>query len=121
MTPRARLRPAILASALGLGLLPLIGCIGASDDKLGSGYKAGTGAGVPNDGNGIQSTTQAERNDKGDNPQVGVGTGKPDSVDVSKTGGLGGVRDNNPPGPGATGARIDSPPTPPGPGETKAP
>ncbi len=121
MTDRTRLRPALLASALGLGLLPLIGCMGASDDKQGSGYKAGTGGGEVNNGNGVQTNVQANRDDKGDNPGVGVGTGRPDSVDASKTGGLGGTRDNHPPGPGETGARVDSPPTPPSPPDPSTP
>ncbi len=111
MKPRNRLRPAFLASVMGL--LPLIGCMGASDDRLGSGYKAGTGGGDPNDGGGIRTTVQGNRSDKGDNSGVGTGTGRPDSVDASKTGGLGGTRDNKPPGPGETGPRAESPPTPP--------
>ncbi len=115
-----RSRSALLASALALGVLPLIGCMGASDDKLGSSYKAGSGGGEVNDGGGIRTNVQANRDDKGDNPGVGVGTGRPDSVDASKTGGLGGTRNNTVPGPGSMGQRADSPPTPPA-EATKAP
>ncbi len=105
MTSRNRLRPALLATALGLA--PILGCIGASDDKLGSGDTSKAGGSGIDDGAPIRSKTQGYRNDKGDDPKS-VGTGKPNTSDVSKTGGLGGTRDNNPPGPGDTGPNASA-------------
>jgi hypothetical protein len=75
-----RIRVGLVAS---VALLPLGGCMGAS-------------------------------NDKGDNPSAGTGTGRPNTIDKSKTGGEGETRADLPmPGPGGTAVRADSPPTPP--------
>lgn len=104
MTIRTRL----LASALSLALAPVVGCIGASDDKLGSGYHAGTGGEAINGGEGIKTSTQQTRNDKGDAPRIGDanGTVRPNDANATRTGGLGGTRPDTPAGPGATGPRT---------------
>lgn len=109
MTIPSRLRPVLLASTLGLA--PLIGCIGASDDKLGSGYTSKAGGSGIDEGPPIKTTTQQVREDKGDatGPGENNGTDRPDGVgDAAKTGGLGGTRDNNPPGPGDTGPKASA-------------
>ena len=94
-------RLAWLAAASLAILPPMIGCMGASDDKLGSGGP-GVGSGI-DDGMPIKSTTQANRQDKGDNPQAGVGTARKENVDAAKTGGMGEYRPGVPTGPGDTG------------------
>ncbi len=107
---RIRTRSALLASALALAPLVGLGCMGASDDKLGSGNASKEGSGI-DAGPPIQSTTQQNRNDKGDNPGAGTGTGRPATVDASKTGGIGETHADSPPGPGDTGPRSSSAPS----------
>jgi hypothetical protein len=108
MTIRTRLRPALLASALGLA--PLVGCIGASDDKLGSGNTSTAGGSGIDEGAPIGGKTQQTRQDSGDAPSFGDqnGTARPNDSNATRTGGMGGVRDNKPPAPGETGTKASA-------------
>ncbi len=109
MIARTTLGKFFLSAALAAttGLAP--GCIGASDDRLGSGNASKEGSGI-NDGTPIKTSTQQYREDKGDNPGGGIGTARPNAVDVTRTGGMGGTRGDIPPGPGDTGPRSSSTP-----------
>ncbi|WP_435017438.1 hypothetical protein TA3x_005045 [Tundrisphaera sp. TA3] len=84
---RTRLRTlALLLATAGTPTL-MGGCLGTSDDKQGSGLEAGTGGAKPNDGRGIDTDTQAARDDKGD-PST-PGTLRQETADKPDTGGLG--------------------------------
>lgn len=90
MTQRPRDRWKALALGLGLLAAPLAlsGCLGASDDREGSGLAAGTGGDVPNNGRGVMTQTQANRQDTGE-PTDPSTRPRGDDPDMTKTGGLG--------------------------------
>jgi len=105
----SRLRHAWLAPALLVALCPTFACIGASDDRLGSGNASKEGSGV-DEGTPIHTKTQGLRDDKGDNPQAGTGTARSANVDAAKTGGMGENRGETPILPGDTGPHSSSAP-----------
>ena len=94
------------SAALALALVPLAGCIGASDDKLGSGNASKAGGSGIDSNYPINSTTQQNRDDKGDH-QTGNSSDPKGSV---------GPTTPTRPGPAASAARRDE--QGPGPGET---
>ena len=100
------------SAALALALVPLAGCIGASDDKLGSGNASKAGGSGIDSNYPINSTTQQNRDDKGDhqtgNSSDPNGIGRPNDTNATRTGGLGGKRDEQGPGPGETGPKASA-------------
>ncbi len=107
MTSRPSRRHAWLAPAFLAILSPTFGCLGASDDRLGSGNASKQGSGI-DEGTPIKTSTQGYRNDKGDNPNPGV-LRNPDG-DAAKTGGMGEARGDKPVGPGDVGPHSSSAP-----------
>lgn len=86
---RKRTRRILLAGALFGAPLLLTGCLGASDDREGSGLAAGTGGDVPNNGRGPMTQTQANREDKGDNNNPSTNLREELGKEKGDTGGLG--------------------------------